>query len=171
MARTLEKQGFGLTFPDLCGMGESERDMAGVRLADWRADATAAIAEVRPVVIASIRGGALLDDGGPARGWWRFAPETGARIVRDLRRTQLAGDTGLYAGHRLSDAFLGEVEGALPGPVTPLRTVRLESDATEADGKVAGSPLWRRAEPGEDAGLSAALAADLADWARQCAAR
>ena len=62
------------------------------------------------------------------------------------------------------------LEAATPALVAPLRTVRLESDAAEADAKVAGSPLWRRAEPGEDAALAAALAADLAAWTKQCAA-
>ncbi len=170
MARTLDAVGIGVTFPDLSGMGESYGDLATVRLADWRGDAAAAIAEIKPVVIASVRGGALLDDCAKAKGWWRFAPETGARIVRDLRRTQLAGESGLYAGHRLSSAFLGDLETTVPAHLTPLRIVRLDSDASDADITLPGRPLWRRAEPGEDATLSAALASDLADWTRQCAA-
>ena len=51
-----------------------------------------------------------------------------------------------------------------------LRTVRLNSDAAEADAKLAGTPLWRRAEPGDDPELAAAMVADIAWWMSQCAA-
>ena len=169
VGRGLENRGFGITFANLCGTGESLAEVDQVRLADWRRDAAAAIAEIKPSVIASLRGGALIDDAGPAKGWWRFAPETGARIVRDLRRTQMAGNSDLYAGNRLSEAFLADLEAASPAPVTPLRTVRLESDAADANARVPGSPLWRRAEPGEDAALADAMVADLALWTQQCA--
>ena len=170
VARALDARDIGVTICCLPGMGESLIDIAGLTLADWRADASVVIAAIKPTVIASLRGGSLLDDGGNAKGWWRFSPETGARIVRDLRRTQLAGDSGLYAGHRLSDAFLTDFEAATPASVAPLRVARLESDAGEADVKLPGSPLWRRAEPGEDGELAAAIAVDIADWTATCAA-
>ena len=170
VARLLENHDLGVTFSNLCGTGESLIDIADVRLADWRVAAAAAIAAIKPVVIASLRGGALIDDAGTAKGWWRLAPETGARIVRDLRRTQLSGETGLYAGHRLSDAMLTDLEGAIPAPLAPIRVARLESDTADADVKLAGSPLWRRAEPGEDMALAEAIAADLAAWTKLCAA-
>ena len=170
VARALGACEIGVTTFCLPGTGESLIDVATVRLADWRTEASGAIATIKPTVIASLRGGSLLDDRGRAKGWWRFAPETGARIVRDLRRTQLAGESGLYAGHRLSDAFPAELETATVAPVAPLRVARLERDAGEADVKLPGTPLWRRAEPGEDAELAAAIAADLAEWTMTCAA-
>lgn len=170
VARALDECKIGVTIACLPGMGESLSNISTVHLTDWRAAASEAIAVIKPTVIASLRGGALLDDRGSAKGWWRFAPETGARIVRDLRRTQLAGETGLYAGHQLTNDFLTDLEAATPTTPFPLRTVRLESDAGEADVKLPGSPLWRRAEPGEDAALAAAIAADLAAWTMQCAA-
>ena len=170
LGRALDSAGFGLTFAALSGTGESLIDVQNVRLLDWREDAAAVIAYIKPIVIVSLRGGSILDDCGPAKGWWRFAPESGARIVRDLRRTQRTGESDLYAGNRLSEAFLADLEGAAPAPISPLRTVRLESDAAEADAKLPGTPLWRRAEPGEDAELAAAMAADLIQWVRQCAA-
>jgi alpha-beta hydrolase superfamily lysophospholipase len=166
----LAANGIGSALPDLPGTGESLADIHNVAFSDWH-EALSAFAEmVKPVVIASLRGGALLDGGLPAKGYWRFAPETGARIVRDLRRTQLSG-SALYAGHAISDAFLAALEVAPTAPVAPLRTLRLESDAGDADAKILGSPLWRRAEPGDDPGLAAALVADLTDWVTQCAAR
>ncbi len=170
VARILDTDGIGLSICPLPGTGESLADIATVQLRDWRDAAAEIIAGLKPTVIASLRGGALVDDAGSTKGWWRFAPETGARIVRDLRRTQLAGESGLYAGHHLSDAFLGGLEAATPAPVSPLRVARLESDAAASDITLPGSPLWRRAEPGEDAILAAAIATDLADWTRQCAA-
>lgn len=170
VGRALDNAGIGLTFAALSGTGESLTEVQNVRLSDWREDAAAVIAEIKPIVIASLRGGSILDDCGPAKGWWRVAPESGARIVRDLRRTQRTGESDLYAGNRLSEAFLADLEGAAPAPVAPLRTVRLESDAAGADAKLPGTPLWRRAEPGEDAELAAAMTSDLIQWVRQCAA-
>jgi hypothetical protein len=171
VALLLEACEIGTVIPHLPGTGESMIDIASVRYADWRPAAAAIIQDLNPVTIASFRGGSLIDDCGTAKGWWRFSPETGARTVRDLRRTQLSGgDTALFAGHALSDAFLTDLEAASPAQVTPLRTVTLESDAMTADIKLAGSPLWRRAEPGEDGALAAAIADDLAIWVRTCAA-
>lgn len=163
--RGLDALGIGSQIADLPGTGESPIDIADARLADWRA----AIGQYAPALIASFRGGTLIDEAASI-GVWRFAPETGMRIVRDLKRATLtSADATLYAGHALGEAFLSELEAATPCPIPRLRTARLASDPGEADAKFAGSPLWRRAEPGEDAQLAAALASDLACWARQCA--
>jgi hypothetical protein len=166
----LAANGIGSTLPDLPGTGESHADISTVAFSDWQAALSTVAEIVQPVVIASLRGGALLDGGLAAKGYWRFAPETGARIVRDLKRTQLSGNE-LYAGHAISDDFLAALEAASIPPSAPLRTLRLESDAGEADAKIAGSPLWRRAEPGDDPALAAALVADLTEWVKQCAQR
>ena len=162
--RGLDALGVGSSIADLPGAGESPVDIADVRLADWQGAAR----KLAPAMVASFRGGALIDD--VARlGNWRFAPETGSRIVRDLKRATLTSeDRTLYAGHALSGDFLAELEMALPLQCIRLRTVRLETDAGDADVKFPGSPLWRRAEPGEDPALASALATDLAVWARQC---
>jgi hypothetical protein len=142
-------------------------EVSAIRLADWRES----LAGLRANGVASLRGGALVDDAIPANCHWRFAPETGGRIVRDLKRIALAGSNNAnYAGHALSDVFLADLEGASPAPLPQLRTLRLESDTSEADAHVAGSPLWRRAEPGEDGELAAVLADDFANWIAQCAA-
>ena len=36
------------------------------------------------------------------------------------------------------------------------------------DEAIAGTPLWLRAEPGEDAAMADAVAADIAAWSRTC---
>ena len=33
---------------------------------------------------------------------------------------------------------------------------------------IAGTPLWLRAEPGEDAAMAAAIVADIAAWSQTC---
>ncbi len=169
VGRALERESIGLVLADLKGMGESATPIAEVSLASWRAEAASVVAEIAPAVVASLRGGALFDDVGDTRGRWRLAPETGARIVRDLRRTALTGHAGLFVGHALSEAFMLELEGAEPSSPAGLRTVRLENDAGPADARIPGSPLWRRAEPGDDPAMATAVAADLAKWTRQCA--
>ncbi len=168
MMRMLEAQGIGATIVDLPGTGESLTGVADVRLTDWAVAVGSAIAATGASRIAAFRGGSLL--GGGDVPTWRFAPETGGRIVRDLRRVRASGRSETYAGHVLTDAFLADLEAA-PIPVpAKVRTVRLSADAAPADAKVDGAPLWRRAEPGEDAALSKALAADLAQWIDRCAA-
>jgi hypothetical protein len=173
MMRGLDQVGIGSRLIDLPGTAEDMLESCAITLTLWRNAVRAAAGTLNPVVIASLRGGALVDEAGTAKGWWRFAPETGARTVRDLERARLASANGtaLYAGHALSEAFVSELRAALPNVVTPLRTVRLESDAADAEVKLPGTPLWRRAEPGEDATMSASLAANLAEWTKQCAAR
>lgn len=170
-ARTLDGAGIGSVFPDFTGMGENPCPVSEASVERWRDDAARAADGVRPTVIASIRGGALIDGRCTAHGWWRFAPETGARLARDLRRTQLAGETDLFAGHRLSAEMFDQLEAATPEPVAQLRTVRLASDPADADARIDAPPLWRRAEPGEDRALSDAIAADLLGWIETCAAR
>jgi hypothetical protein len=169
--RRLDGLGIGSALPDLPGTGESLLEVEQVSLSDWQQAVLAAAQLIQPVTIASFRGGAMLDSIGGARGVWRFAPETGARLIRDMERTRIAsGEDGLLGGNKLSPAFVDELKAAAPNPVPNLRIVRLDSDAGEADLKVEGTPLWRRAEPDEAPALSAALAQDIADWTRICAA-
>lgn len=167
MMRALDQAGIGSALVTLPGTGECARALSDVAFPDWLAFA----GELKADAVASVRGGALLDAAVNAPCHWRFAPETGSRIVRDLRRTALAGPGGqTYAGHKLNAAMLEGLEAATPVRLPHLRTVRLASDMADADLKVEGTPLWRRAEPGEDAALSDLLAADLAAWVKQCAA-
>jgi alpha-beta hydrolase superfamily lysophospholipase len=169
--RRLAKGGQCCWLLDLGGTGESERDLAEITWCDWRHDVTAAAAHIaeksKKPLIASLRGGALIDDGPEARGWWRFAPVDGAAVTRDMVRSGLAGGVE-WAGYAPSDALRAALEDATPAPVRTLRTVRLDSDRGEADGRVEGPALWRRSEPGSSAELADALAADLLRWSREC---
>lgn len=169
--RRLAAGGFGCWLPDLSGTGESERALGDVAWADWRHDVIAASAYVtekagKPLV-ASLRGGVLVDDGAAARGWWRFAPADGLKLQRDMVRAGLAGVE--WAGYSPSDALKAGLAGATAAEVAPLRTVRLATDAQPADLKLDGPALWRRSEPGTSDELAEALAADLAEWSRACA--
>jgi len=169
--RRLAKRGQGCWLLDLGGTGESERDLAGVSWDDWRHDVTSAAAHIaeqaRPPLIASFRGGALVDDGAKARGWWRFAPVDGAALARDMVRSGLAGGVE-WAGYAPSDALKAALEASKPAPAAPLRTVRLATDRAEADAKLDGPALWRRSEPGTSADLADAIAVDLYRWSREC---
>ena len=171
--RWLAKRGHGCWLLDLSGTGESERELAEVSWDDWRHDVTAAAAHIsekaRKPLIASLRGGALVDDGAAARGWWRLTPIDGAAAARDMVRSGLAGGVE-WAGYAPGDALKAALEAAKPAPVRTLRTVRLASDAQPADAKVDGPALWRRSEPGTSAALADAIAADLHRWSRECVA-
>jgi hypothetical protein len=171
VAARLERFGIGLAVPDLPGTGESLTEIACVSIANWTDAAKSVVSLVNPVCVASIRGGALLDCVLNTPPVWRFSPETGARLVRDLRRMQVAGgDTDSLGGHKLSTDFILALESTSPATPTHVRTLRLSSDMAEADHKLDAAPLWRRAEPGEDPVLAEALAKDLADWTKSCAA-
>lgn len=171
--RWLAKRGHGCWLVDLGGTGESGQALGAMDWDDWRHDVTAASAYIaekaRKPLIASFRGGALIDDRAPARGWWRFAPADGAALARDLVRSGLAGGVE-WAGYAPSPALKAALEAAKPASVRSLRTVRLATDRGEADAKVEGPALWRRSEPGISAELAEAIAADLHKWSRECVA-
>ena len=170
--RLVAKKGHCAWLLDLGGTGESERDLADLAWEDWRHDVASAAAHLtekaKKPLIASLRGGALADDGAKARGWWRFAPVDGAAVTRDMVRSGLAGGVE-WAGYTPSEALKAALEAAAPAKVAPLRTVRLATDRAEADAKLEGPALWRRSEPGGSIELAEAIAADLSKWSRQCA--
>jgi alpha-beta hydrolase superfamily lysophospholipase len=173
MMRALASEGFGCWLPDLPGTGESERALDEVSWDDWRTAVSeaadhAAAAGGRAPVIAALRGGCLLDDAAEGSAHWRLAPVAGASLARDMERSAMAGVA--WAGYSPSPSLREELEAALPEPEMRLRTVRLASDRAEADSKIAGPALWRRSEPGISAPLAEAAAADLAGWAKSCAA-
>jgi hypothetical protein len=172
MMRLLDGEAIGTALPDLPGTGESMINVDALEFVDWLDAVQSVIEAVQPSVIASLRGGCLLDASVSPASRWRFAPETGVRVVRDLERMRLTSgtDESVYGGHRLRQSFVEHIRSAPLQPYPRCRTVRLDTDALQADLKVSGTPLWRRAEPGEDAALAKHLADDLALWSRTCAA-
>jgi hypothetical protein len=173
--RALALEGHSGWLPDLSGTSESEVALQEVSWEHWRADVAAAARHVaeaseRAPLVAAIRGGCLLDDAAETDCRWRFAPVTGASLARDLDRAALGGGAE-WAGYHEAGAKLREsFAAATPAPVAPLRTVRLATDGAAADAKVEGPALWRRSEPGFSADLASALAKDIAEWRRSCAA-
>jgi hypothetical protein len=146
--------------------------------------------EGRPTFALGIRSGALLDYCALHFGRWYLSPISGQGVLRDLHRTWLANerrpaglrsldammygdeDPILIAGTHLSSDFLSSLTVGEPfdQPGSSRRVVRLESDARPADRRVAGPPLWRWSEPGNDPALAAILADDIAAWLATCAA-
>ncbi|MGZ8350636.1 MAG: hypothetical protein ACXWUX_06820 [Allosphingosinicella sp.] len=171
--RRLAAQGFGAWLPDLRGTGESIAPLETVHWNDWRHDVMAAADHVarrsgRAALVASLRGGGLIDDGASAIGWWRLSPVAGASLTRDMVRAGLAGVE--WAGYSPSAELRGRLEGAQPADQKPLRVARLASDAGAADVKLPGPALWRRSEPGQSTELADAIAVDIAAWHATCAA-
>jgi len=180
--RALAARGFAAAMPDLPGHNESLVALESVDLDMWQA----ALAEVAktidgPVLVASVRGGALIDHRVKAAAWWRLAPVGGASLLRTLLRARVSADREagvtssleslgetakseplLLAGNRLSPVMIAQLGSAEAQPVEPLRTVALGVDG------IAGTPLWLRAEPGEDAAMAETIADDIADWGAAC---
>ena len=182
--RALVAEEFAALLPDLPGQNESLVPLVEANLDRWRS----ALAEVAhgvdsPLIVASLRGGCLIDHGAPAAAWWRLAPANGASLLRTLLRARMSADREagivssleslqaaaahgplLLAGNRLSPAMIAQLGEAEVPAVEPLRTVALGS----GENRIAGTPLWLRAEPGEDAAMARAIADDIIGWSRSC---
>ena len=182
--RALAERGIASALPDLPGTGESLIETEEASLKNWQyaflSASTGLSADHQAVHGIAIRGGALVDSSARLASRWQFAPVAGESLVRDLLRTRLAagenegaidppGPPIELAGNQVSRALLAELGQAGPSAATPLRTVRLDTDPQPADRHVAGSPLWRRSEPGNDPVLARLLADDIAAWIASCA--
>lgn len=181
LMRLLARRGFGCWLPDLPGTGESMRALEECGWHEWRqavADAFRLVADKtrQKPLVASVRGGALLDEAAGDTPIWRFAPVEGSSLSRDLVRASMLKPEQLksarieLAGYRLSDTLFAALGDAKSGEAERLRTVRLASDRAEADLQVEGPALWRRSEPANSPELAELLAADIARWSEQCGA-
>jgi len=187
--RQLALRGFAGALPDLPGTGESVIGTEQAALSYWIEAFAAATTALRTtyesVHVIGFRGGALVDRDAVVDSRWFFSPLTGATVTRDLGRVALAaakeagtsfdpatltapGSPIEIAGNPLSRELLAELARAEPTSTAPLRTVRLTTDPLTADRHVAGTPLWRRSEPDNDAPLAALLADDIAGWIKSC---
>lgn len=180
--RALAAQDFAAVLPDLPGQNDSLVALADVDLERWRGSLADTAASIDgPLIVASFRGGALIDHRVEAAAWWRLAPVGGASLLRTLMRSRVSADREaglsssleslqteartaplLLAGNRLSPAMIAQLGASEPQAVAPLRSVGLGADG------IAGTPLWLRAEPGEDAAMAAAIAVDIAGWSATC---
>ncbi len=161
LMRALAERGVASALPDLPGTGESLVATEAATLADWRSAFAAAAQAVGAFASVAIRSGALLDAGVAHR--WHLAPQDGPALVRELDRLR---DGPTIAGNRVHPDLLATLAVA---QTSAARTVRLTDDARPADTIIAGAPLWRRAEPGNDGDLAERLADDISDWVRSCA--
>ena len=188
--RALAGHGIATALPDLPGTGESLVETEHASINSWNTAFSSAVEHFnphgRPVHSIAVRGGALVDATAPVTSRWHFAPVAGDGLVRDMLRARLAaakesgeaigadlieppGPSVELAGNRLSRALLAELGSSVPSDHPPLRIVRLDTDTQPADRHVAGAPLWRRSEPGNDPELARLLAADIAAWIATCA--
>ena len=151
--RQLDEAGVDTFLPDLPGCNESLAPVEAQTLAGWRAGALCA------------------PDDLPA---WRYAPATGASILRAMLRARViaskeAGieetrdallehgrEQGLeLAGYALGAAMIRELETAEPSGGAALANI--------AQADLGGAGLWLRAEPDHDPAQAAALAAIVAE--------
>lgn len=180
--RALAADGFAALLPDLPGQNESPAPLDRIDLEQWQHALAAIVAAIDGrVIVASVRGGCLIDQRAQADAWWRLAPVGGAALLRTLLRARVSADREagiatslesllatarggplLLAGNDLSPAMIAGLGAAEAQPVEPLRSIPL------GEGGIAGTPLWLRAEPGEDAAMARAIAADIAAWSRTC---
>ena len=180
--RGLAAHGIASILPDLPGTNDSPVPTIDARFGNWQ-EAIAALPA--PALTVSLRGGALLDGFAATEFHWRLAPETGARLLRDMVRAtaMTAGikagaleaiartEPTALAGNMVHHALFSTLEAAVPTDMGNIRTLRLEDEVGDADTRVTGTPLWRRAEPGHDADLAAAVVADIAQWMTSCGVR
>lgn len=181
--RRLSTSGIASAIADLPGCNESLSPLSDQTLTLW-ADAVARAAEQFAAThVASFRGGALIDHR-PGLPVWRCAPIHGNALLRTMLRTRIAAereagqsvssDALLEAGRQgpldLGGSVLGpemivSLAEAEPQPVARLRTVTLAPGGhTPGPCELTGSPVWLRAEPGEDAVFAQAIADELATW-------
>jgi hypothetical protein len=178
--RGLAERGTGSFLIDLPGCNESHSALEDNSLSTWREAVGAAAAQLGATHIASLRGGALVDDGAANLPHWRLAPAKGSSLLKTMIRTRIAGDkeagkanseAGLMeaaktgpielAGNMLGPAMVAELASTEPTEVAQLTQRALGQD-------IAGSTLWLRAEPQDDPVMSDAIAADLHLWSASC---
>lgn len=168
--RRLDRAGIDCFLPDLPGCNESLQPLEAQTPSSWRAAMAAAAAHFRASHLLSIRGGALVAPDLPG---WRYAPVTGASLLRQMLRTRIVASReagrdetqeALWAeglvggidlsGHRLGAEFLRQFQ--------PLVAEDSPQMSEIGQDMVGGGGLWLRAEPDEDRAQADALAAIVA---------
>ncbi len=169
--RALDAAGIDSFLPDLPGCNDSLVPLENQTIAGWRTLAVAAAQYVKATHVLTIRAGALIapkDLPG-----WDYAAQTGPKQLRGMirARTIAAREAGREeTSERLLE--IGRQEGLILAGwhIGPAMLAELETDAPAenpvrvaiAQKRLGGGGLWLRAEPDEDAGQAAALAAIIA---------
>ena len=174
--RALAHAGIASVLPDLPGCNESLAPLDRQDLSVWRAAMAAASGHFATTHVFTLRGGALLAPGDLSG--WKLEAIGGTQVLRPMlrARTVAARDEGRaetmdgfllqgreggieLAGYRFGATMIRDLQAASLADGSAHQTLRLDD--------LGGAALWLRSEPGEDAGLSTALAARiLADLAR-----
>ncbi len=166
--------------PDLPGCNESLATISAQTIDSWQRAMAAAADQLTATHVVTIRGGALVATG-IALPLWRLAPVKGASLLKTMLRTRMASDkeagraTTLeslmadaqngpvdLSGYHLGATMLAGLEAASPA------NNAFDVTLGESPDQLPGKPLWLRAEPQEDADMSAALAAALDRWSASC---
>ena len=178
--RDLAGRSVGSLLIDLPGCNESLAPLERQSLNSWRDAVAACAAQLSVTHVASIRGGALIDESRPDLPQWRLTPVKGASLLKTMIRTRIAGEK--EAGNGISEAALlaqaesypielaGNMLGSdMVAQLAVAEPIALPNMAERKLGQdIMGSPLWMRAEPQDDAILAANIAADLDRWSASC---
>ena len=166
--RRLDGAGIDCFLPDLPGSNESLADLAAQTPASWTAGLLAAVNHFRANRLLAIRGGGLVAP--KIIPGWHYAPVKGASVLRQMLRARIIAARELGREETQEGLLAQGLAGGLDlcgyaiGPVM-LRALQEStppgrSGVTEIGHElVGGSPLWLRAEPGEDREQADALAA------------
>ncbi|MBY6013837.1 hypothetical protein KUV75_02825 [Qipengyuania gaetbuli] len=169
--RLLSLRGIASVLPDLPGCNESLAPLGKQTLAGWRTAAEAAAGHFGATHVLAVRTCAAI---APTElQGWLYAPQAPARALTSLARAQSLSEAetgggrqpaeiiaetrehgGLVAGWTLSGEMVRELEQGTEVKTGDLVVVDQE--------EIGGSPLWLRAEIGEDADQAQALADLLA---------
>lgn len=163
--RRLAALGTASVLPDLPGMNESLAALDRQDAAGWRAATAVAASRFGATHVLGLRAGCLLTP--PALPAWHYAPVRGVALLRQMLRARVLSSR--EAGREeTTEALREDARNAgivLSGYAISARLFddleRLEPPAhagTIGTGEVPGAGLWLRAEPGEDAAQSEALA-------------
>jgi hypothetical protein len=169
--RRLDEAEIDSFLPDLPGCNESLAPLEAQTLTSWREAAELAGARFGATHALTIRGGCLCAPDLPT---WRYAPATGASILRAMLRARViaskeagieetreglleAGrESGLeLVGYHLGAAMIAELEIAEPLGAAALANI--------AQPELGGPGLWLRAEPDHDPAQAEALACVIAE--------
>jgi len=164
----LDLSGIDSFLPDFPGCNESLQPLQSQTLGGWRAAARKAGEHFQATHVLTLRGGALLAP--QSLPGWRYAPTTGAKILRSLLRARTiaareAGRTETIDELAIKARTDGvELAGWMFGTdlFAALEQAIANEDSQQAiigQDTIGGSGLWLRAEPGDSPEQADALAA------------